>query len=336
MVDPDARALEIVTGGYVRRTLTDTEVELTALQMQSDPSPRATSWAASSAASRCSPSTPARRTPCTRADPPRAAVGWLAAAVPAGSPAAWSGGVAGAAPTRRRSGLRVLLLRGERRGDVGPALAHVALGRGVGRRGRPATRRPGRGAPGWPSGLGKMYSSAVEAAGCPCPPRSCRRRRGTLSTYGASTSSWPECWNARRRCAGSRWGRRRGPRRPPPRPWPRRWGRAARAAAACSWPEIVLSRSSSASIRVGRRVPAAPAPVSSVQRRSVSTARPSKVRTPSSRPSRSSSACVAAGGAGVRPGEGQLVVAARLGVRRSAAQACSHVARRASRFCGAL
>ena len=35
MVDPDARALEIVTGGYVRRTLTDNEVELTALQMQS-------------------------------------------------------------------------------------------------------------------------------------------------------------------------------------------------------------------------------------------------------------------------------------------------------------
>jgi uncharacterized membrane protein YgcG len=34
MVDPDARALEIVTGGYVRRTLTDKEVELTALQMQ--------------------------------------------------------------------------------------------------------------------------------------------------------------------------------------------------------------------------------------------------------------------------------------------------------------
>lgn len=34
MVDPDARALEIVTGGYVRRTLTDREVELTALQMQ--------------------------------------------------------------------------------------------------------------------------------------------------------------------------------------------------------------------------------------------------------------------------------------------------------------
>jgi uncharacterized membrane protein YgcG len=34
MVDPQARALEIVTGGYVRRTLTDKEVELTALQMQ--------------------------------------------------------------------------------------------------------------------------------------------------------------------------------------------------------------------------------------------------------------------------------------------------------------
>ena len=35
MVDPSARALEIVTGGYVRRTLSDKEVELTALQMQS-------------------------------------------------------------------------------------------------------------------------------------------------------------------------------------------------------------------------------------------------------------------------------------------------------------
>jgi uncharacterized membrane protein YgcG len=35
MVDPTARALEVVTGGYVRRTLTDKEVELTALQMQS-------------------------------------------------------------------------------------------------------------------------------------------------------------------------------------------------------------------------------------------------------------------------------------------------------------
>jgi uncharacterized membrane protein YgcG len=34
MVDPDARALEIVTGGYVRRTLSDKEVELTALEMQ--------------------------------------------------------------------------------------------------------------------------------------------------------------------------------------------------------------------------------------------------------------------------------------------------------------
>ncbi len=36
MVDPDQRALEIVTGGYVRRTLTDSEVELAALAMQSD------------------------------------------------------------------------------------------------------------------------------------------------------------------------------------------------------------------------------------------------------------------------------------------------------------
>ena len=35
MVDPTARALEIVTGGTVRRTLSDKEVELTAAQMQS-------------------------------------------------------------------------------------------------------------------------------------------------------------------------------------------------------------------------------------------------------------------------------------------------------------
>ena len=35
MVDPTARALEIVTGGAVRRTLSDKEVELTAAQMQS-------------------------------------------------------------------------------------------------------------------------------------------------------------------------------------------------------------------------------------------------------------------------------------------------------------
>jgi uncharacterized membrane protein YgcG len=34
MVDPEARALEVVTGGYVRRTLTDSEVELAVLAMQ--------------------------------------------------------------------------------------------------------------------------------------------------------------------------------------------------------------------------------------------------------------------------------------------------------------
>jgi hypothetical protein len=34
MVDPSARVLEVVTGGQVRRTLTDREVELAALQMQ--------------------------------------------------------------------------------------------------------------------------------------------------------------------------------------------------------------------------------------------------------------------------------------------------------------
>ncbi|GAA4371981.1 DUF5130 family protein [Nocardioides caricicola] len=35
LVDPNARVLEIVTGGIVRRNLTDREVELTAFQMQS-------------------------------------------------------------------------------------------------------------------------------------------------------------------------------------------------------------------------------------------------------------------------------------------------------------
>lgn len=35
MVDPDQRVLEIVTGGYVRRTLTDHEVELAVATMQS-------------------------------------------------------------------------------------------------------------------------------------------------------------------------------------------------------------------------------------------------------------------------------------------------------------
>ena len=35
MLDPAARVLEIVTGGEVRRTLTDREVELASLQMQS-------------------------------------------------------------------------------------------------------------------------------------------------------------------------------------------------------------------------------------------------------------------------------------------------------------
>lgn len=34
MVDPEQRALEVVTGGYVRRTLTDAEVELAVLAMQ--------------------------------------------------------------------------------------------------------------------------------------------------------------------------------------------------------------------------------------------------------------------------------------------------------------
>jgi uncharacterized membrane protein YgcG len=35
MLDPAARALEIVTGGVVRRSLTDQEVELATMQMQS-------------------------------------------------------------------------------------------------------------------------------------------------------------------------------------------------------------------------------------------------------------------------------------------------------------
>lgn len=35
MVDPDARVIEIVTGGIVRRALTDAEVELAVMEMQS-------------------------------------------------------------------------------------------------------------------------------------------------------------------------------------------------------------------------------------------------------------------------------------------------------------
>ena len=36
LVDPAARALEVVTGGYVRRVLTDSEVELAVIAMQTD------------------------------------------------------------------------------------------------------------------------------------------------------------------------------------------------------------------------------------------------------------------------------------------------------------
>ncbi len=36
MVDPNARALEVVTGAHVRRHLSDREVELAVLEMQSD------------------------------------------------------------------------------------------------------------------------------------------------------------------------------------------------------------------------------------------------------------------------------------------------------------
>ena len=34
MVDPEARAIEVVTGAYVRRTLSDSEVELAVIAMQ--------------------------------------------------------------------------------------------------------------------------------------------------------------------------------------------------------------------------------------------------------------------------------------------------------------
>lgn len=36
MLDPARRVLEVVTGGYVRRTLSDAEVELAAIAMQSE------------------------------------------------------------------------------------------------------------------------------------------------------------------------------------------------------------------------------------------------------------------------------------------------------------
>ena len=65
-------------------------------------------------------------------------------------------------------------------------------------------------------------------------------------------------------------------------------GCATRAAAAFSLPEMVLSRPSSASISASPTRPPRASAVMSSQRKSWSTARPSTVKEPSSRPWRSS------------------------------------------------
>ena len=97
-------------------------------------------------------------------------------------------------------------------------------------------------------------------------------------------------------------------------------GREASAAAACSWPEMVLSRSSSSATSSAPKRPARARWVTSAQRRSVSMARPSMARLPSSRPARSASACVGVGGGGVAAREGELVVAAGLGGHQQLAE----------------
>ena len=157
MVDPDARALEIVTGGYVRRTLSDHEVELAALEMQ-------TAFAAGDLvgglkrgiemlAEHARPAEHPARRPVAgrrrRAGPHRHPVGALLCDSAVGS-----------APG-------VLGLRGERARPRrrGPR-ARSAWRPGWPAR-SPATRRAGRAAPGWPSGIGNMYSSAVEARWVP-------------------------------------------------------------------------------------------------------------------------------------------------------------------------
>ena len=109
-------------------------------------------------------------------------------------------------------------------------------------------------------------------------------------------------------------------------------GLAARAAAALSWPEIVLSRSSSAVIAASPARPAVASAISRLQRRSTSTASPSRVRVPSSRPAtRSSDSSDLAAPASARTKVSCLSLpgsAASASVRMPA----SHVAMRRSRF----
>ena len=62
MVDPAARLLEIVTGADVRRDLTDAEVELAVLQMQSSFADRRPGRRPDARHHTCSPSTPRRST----------------------------------------------------------------------------------------------------------------------------------------------------------------------------------------------------------------------------------------------------------------------------------
>ena len=65
LVDPAARALEVVTGSVVRRSLNDDAVRLAAPAC-SRPSPAATSSAGSSTASASWPTPPGSRRACTR------------------------------------------------------------------------------------------------------------------------------------------------------------------------------------------------------------------------------------------------------------------------------
>ena len=188
---------------------------------------------------------------------------------------------------------------------------------------RRATGRAARRAPGLPIGTGKAPSRVLDAMWVPSRSQMSSAASRYFSTYGSSRSSWP--WRMKATAIDAvglvghlgvlgQVGSRRAP-------WPRRSGREARAAAACSWPEIVRSRSSSSSIRTSSAAPARARPITRAQRRSVSMSSPSMTNEPSSSPCEVGDGPLGASGRAVGPRERQLVVAARLGGHQQLAYA---------------
>ena len=216
----------------------------------------------------------------------------------------------------------VLRLAGQVALHVGRTLVDVALRGRVGRGLLQPGGRPGRAARARPAGGGRGTPARSRRAGCPSPPTASRRSRGTSRRTAASSSSWPCCMKASTtlRCV-SLGTSSRTTAISQASAFASAVGRAARAAAARSRPEMVLSRRSSSSMRSSSARPARASPPSRVQRRSVSMTRPSITREPSSRPSRSSSAGVGVRRDGERARERELVVAARLGLVEQPADA---------------